>query len=511
MPRSLSEAVACCRFRDPATGFVHLFTQFRLRSTDSIGWSHFVSKDLVRWNYLGEPIKPDGKDCPDIAGAFTGSATIVDGVPSLMYPGVHHLADGSIDMGQCLARPVDRSDPLLREWSKKLVIPSDSHKINSSRLHDDSAAWKGKDGRWWMFVGGSKVMVDSTRPRAKKYGLNLAYSSADFITWRREHSLFDIVTRLEDDGKVDKATECPFVSCPELYRAPGMAEDERVYEALCGKDRVWIGDWNESAVRFTPRPPPGAAEPQPHCDYDWGSGKASKSFTDPQTGRRLLWSWISGPVAPTGFNSTYLMDGMMSVPREVTWDAPTQQLLIVPAREVSLLRTTRLADAARVALVGDSGVIVPGCAAAGDALDILVNFSLAGLSGANASFGVRWRASSDGATFAAEARLELSRASADTPLTMTVTPAKGGSRLVPIRLVGAERQTQQHFEMRLLVDRPVTEVYAQAGRLRMSVPQRLNASYGAGVRVFGPPARRRPSRRGGWARPSCPKWKNYSN
>ena len=69
---------------------------------------------------------------------------------------------------------------------------------------------------------------------------------------------------------------------------------------------------------------------------------------------------------------------------------------------------------------------------------------------------------------------------------MTVTPAKGGSRLVPIRLVGAERQTQQHFEMRLLVDRPVTEVYAQAGRLRMSVPQRLNASYGAGVRVFGP-------------------------
>ena len=241
-------------FRDPATGWVHLFSQFRLTQADAIGWSHFVSKDMVRWSYLGEPIRPDGcTSCPDIAGAFTGSATIVDGVPSLMYPGVHHLSDGTVDMSQCLARPMDRRDPLLREWSKRLVIPSESHKINSSRLHDDSAAWKGGDGRWWMFVAGSKTMANPDQPRARKYGLNLLYSSADFTSWRREHSLFNIVTRLGPDGKADKATACPFVSCPELYRAPGMLPNERVYEALCGKDRVWIGEFNASTVQFTPR------------------------------------------------------------------------------------------------------------------------------------------------------------------------------------------------------------------------------------------------------------------
>jgi sucrose-6-phosphate hydrolase SacC (GH32 family) len=216
---------------------VHLFMQFRLRKEDSIGWSHFVSRDLVQWSYLGEPIQPDGKtSCPDSQGCFTGSATIVDGVPSLMYPGVHTVtpppASGVgpyVDMGQCLALPEDVTDPLLRRWSKRLVIPSDSKKINSSRLHDDSAAWRGEDGRWWMFVAGSKTLPLKSRPRARKYGLNLLYSSADFRSWRREHSLFDIITSLEPDGSVnksDRGSECPFVSCPELYRAPGMGKPD---------------------------------------------------------------------------------------------------------------------------------------------------------------------------------------------------------------------------------------------------------------------------------------------
>jgi|EP01047_Picozoa_sp_COSAG01_P045706 hypothetical protein len=131
-----------------------------------------------------------------------------------------------------------------------MVIPSESKLIGSSRLHDDSAAWLGKDGRWWMFVAGS-AHDRSVSP--KKYGLNLLYSSRDFRSWRREHSLFNITSHVLPSGKVDKSTECPFVSCPEIYRAPGQRLGQAVYEALCGKDRVWIGDFNASSNRFTPR------------------------------------------------------------------------------------------------------------------------------------------------------------------------------------------------------------------------------------------------------------------
>lgn len=108
-------------FRDPRTGFVHLFMQYRLRPHDKIGWAHFVTKDLVRWAFLGQPLQPDGAtSCPDLGGCFTGSATIVGGVPSLMFPGVHTAVDPAtngtyVDMAQCLALPVNRSDPLLRE------------------------------------------------------------------------------------------------------------------------------------------------------------------------------------------------------------------------------------------------------------------------------------------------------------------------------------------------------------------------------------------------------------
>ena len=77
-------------------------------------------------------------------------------------------------------------------------------------------------------------------------------------------------------------------------------------------------------------------------DYDSGHGSAGKSFAE--SGRRLLWSWIHGPVASGSQPDGILMDGMLSVPRTVRWDARTRQLLIAPAEEVALLRSKRLAS-----------------------------------------------------------------------------------------------------------------------------------------------------------------------
>jgi hypothetical protein len=305
--------------------------------------------------------------------------------------------------------------------------------------------------------------------------------------------------------------------------------EERVYEALCGKDRIWIGHYNATAVQFTPHSINGY--------YDAGRGHASKSFTDPLTGRRLLWSWIESPVVANGANTSgVLMDGYMSVPREVTWDNVTQQLLINPVAEVTKLRRRQLTPSAagsavagtgtgigtggiEVVLRGEgTGVNVPGCSEAGDALDIIANFTLPpaaqntkpvdgstsgsiggeeeeGVNLINVSFGVRFRVGVGAQPQFAEARFNLTRSSSagDGSATMAVSPAEGSAKLVPVTLVRDEALTQQVFSMRLLVDRPVVEVYAQYGRLRMSVPMRLpisngsnSSGYGAGVQVFGP-------------------------
>ena len=61
---------------------------------DPKSWVHFVSADLTRWTFLGVLIRPNtSTSCPDVLGCYTSSATIVNGTPSIMYPGVHTSVD----------------------------------------------------------------------------------------------------------------------------------------------------------------------------------------------------------------------------------------------------------------------------------------------------------------------------------------------------------------------------------------------------------------------------------
>ena len=76
-------------------------------------------------------------------------------------------------------------------------------------------------------------------------------------------------------------------------------------------------------------------------DYDDGAACAGKSFTDPLSGRRLLWSWMHGSVQPLDaavVNPEVAMDGYMSVPRQVVYSPRLRQLVVTPVAEVEQLR-----------------------------------------------------------------------------------------------------------------------------------------------------------------------------
>ena len=93
-----------------------------------MGWYHFSSADLVTWSDEGEALHTDGVGCPNTHGCFSGSTAVVDGLPSIAYPGVHSVnasathPDG-VGMAQCLARPTNRSDPRLRDWASGRLYP----------------------------------------------------------------------------------------------------------------------------------------------------------------------------------------------------------------------------------------------------------------------------------------------------------------------------------------------------------------------------------------------------
>jgi len=225
-------------FRDPATGYVHLFMQYcplgpcmgqsaPITPGETPNYqsaTHFYSTNLVTWRWTGDSggVIAGGKnesstDCPDDHGVYSGSTTIVNGTPTYVYPGVHlnpHAwSDGKHypTMSQCIATPADSADPSLHTWKKRTIIPSAQIPRGlRQHFHDDSEAFVGQDGRWWLFVGTAscpgtqKPTGDCPYPDptvTSTYGVNFLFSSADFHTWRAEHSLYNSTSS--------------FVSCPE--------------------------------------------------------------------------------------------------------------------------------------------------------------------------------------------------------------------------------------------------------------------------------------------------------
>ena len=70
-------------FYDASTGLYHIFAQYNPNGPKwaDMSWYHAVSTDMVHWAHLPVALTPDHPyDC---GGEYSGSATLVDGVPVL--------------------------------------------------------------------------------------------------------------------------------------------------------------------------------------------------------------------------------------------------------------------------------------------------------------------------------------------------------------------------------------------------------------------------------------------
>jgi sucrose-6-phosphate hydrolase SacC (GH32 family) len=344
-------------FYDPRFGLYHVMFQEHISLPNGgVGagpvFGHVVSWDLVHWARLEVAIWND-QPYDDVA-IYTGSATIVNGTPTIVYPGLcakkpeYPQCDGSQDHCHlAVAVPANGSDPLCRNWTK----PSFNPIVNSTQ-RDPSGAWRTPAGEWQM------VTIDEH-----------IYASMDFESW--EHigtqsawkggecqSFFPRPRSTPGSGPAPPPSELP----THFHKSGGIHDGDLDSEgARDGGTPVGPpdgGDWYAAGI-YTPGPPQTIGGFQMlhygnHGDADYqclnhgDDSYAAKDFEAGKGGRRINLYWANlGP-------------SCLTLPRELTWDNELRFLVQAPLPEMELLR-----DGPALAVVAAPTVVPSSSAAAG--------------------------------------------------------------------------------------------------------------------------------------------------
>ncbi|MGA9464060.1 MAG: glycoside hydrolase family 32 protein [Terracidiphilus sp.] len=302
-------------------GKYHLFYQLNPHAAvwGDMHWGHAISTDMVHWHH--QPIAlaptPGGSDSE---GCFSGSAVVLNGVPTFIYTGVQNappdqvtIRDGSDKLRETQLLATSEDDGLLR-WTKLpepvIAKPPPGMAVTGFR---DPCPWRESDA-WYLGIGSGE---------RGKGGCVLLYRSQDLRHWEYLHKLAEgkpngkVATNPCDSGEMWE--------CPDFFELNGH---HCLFDSTEGKVIWSTGIYDAHTHRFTP---------QRQGVLDHGAYYAPKSFVAPD-GRRILWGWIQ-ETRPQAEYAAAGWAGAMSLPRVLTVGADGQ-LEIAPAAEVESLRKT---------------------------------------------------------------------------------------------------------------------------------------------------------------------------
>jgi beta-fructofuranosidase len=300
-------------------GKYHLFYQLNPHAAvwGDMHWGHAISTDMVHWRH--EPIAlaptPGGADSE---GCFSGSAVVLNGVPTFVYTGVEnappdsvtlHDSAGKLRETQMLATAED-SD--LLHWKKQetpiIRTPPEGMTVTGFR---DPCPWHEADG-WYLGVGSGE---------RDKGGCVLLYRSNDLRNWEYLHPLaHGKTTGRADTNPVDRGD---MWECPDFF---ALDRQHCLFYSTEGKVIWTTGQYDAQAHLYAP---------EREGILDHGSYYAPKSFVAPD-GRRILWGWIR-ETRPEAEFAAAGWSGAMALPR-VLHIGKQGQLEISPAAEVESLR-----------------------------------------------------------------------------------------------------------------------------------------------------------------------------
>jgi beta-fructofuranosidase len=264
-------------------------------------FGHAVSSDMVRWAHL--PVAVWNDQTYDTKGIWTGSTTIVNGVPIIVYPGlcstvntsacVAHNNKTTLGNNFDIALPADHAgDPLLLQWVKPSYNP-----IAVNTGADPATAWRSAAGDWRL-IGGAAV----------------THTSPDFVSWSTAGRL--------PNGNGGECPEvfplpppCSGVGCTPIPSAPFKPTHVWAFSHYnnscadgCTNNKQDVYDFGiltdgplNSTGNWTPAPePPASIAGRIHDASGFGffpMGRfyyfAAKSFWDSAADRRIMWGWAS--------------------------------------------------------------------------------------------------------------------------------------------------------------------------------------------------------------------------
>ena len=273
-------------------GEAHLFCQYNPYHPDweSMHWGHFVSRDLIRWEFLPVALAPDQKyDCG--GGCFSGTALEREGKLILMYTGVAKDVQQ-----QCIALSDDGIT--FEKAASNPVIPA-------SLLPEGCSGRDFRDPKVFEREG---IIYCITGVKDGEWGNLLLFRSPDLLDW----SFVGRLLSPEEDGIfVDGVCECPDYFEADgkellLFCAMNYPEREGRFQNL-HSSLYMTGHLDLLSGRFVPKT----------C----GELDGGFDFYAPQTmrlpdGRRVLIAWkqMWGRTIPTAKDG---WAGSFTLPREL--------------------------------------------------------------------------------------------------------------------------------------------------------------------------------------------------
>jgi beta-fructofuranosidase len=251
---------------------------------------------MVHWIRLPIAIVPS--EPYDINGIWTGSTTIVNGTPTIIYTGINAAGIGV----QCLAVASNLSDATLTNWTKSPLNPL----ITSPEGRDPSAAFKDSQNNYYLIYGYGTELG----------GQVLLFTSKDFRKWTYLHPFHS-----NHNGD--------FWDCPDLF----PLSNRMVLKAgLLDHDFWALGNIDPVKLIFTPINGDLGEFTQL---IDYGRFYASKSFYDPINNQQVIVGWTA---EQDNLGPQRGWQGMLTLPRAVFLSSDGLQLRTRPIEELKTLR-----------------------------------------------------------------------------------------------------------------------------------------------------------------------------
>ena len=456
-------------FFDPVHKMYHIFYQLHVAQSNGGArcpagaprcptgegpvWAHAVSPDLVRWHPLPVALW-NGPQPYDQKTVASGSATIVDGKPVIVYAG------WGAPNAFAAAVPADASDALYTNWTKTGVLTYHTD-------DDPSRAWRTASGEWRLIANGGASPCNKT---LLPLGCAPIWASTDFKN-------FTLVG----------ATNLPVGENPSLFELPPLTPGAHVPNAtLPTHGHHWgsyyqVGSWvdgtpgsgNAHAGRWvgvrgeTDQPVcdrrhcgsgalPGGGTAGGSCDarchqFDKGCA-AAHDFWDAKNGRRVLFLWIRGG------------RGAMTLPRVVTYHPALEQLVTPPLPELASLRLAAAAKSATGSVVVRQPTpLMLGPWPAAKAVEVVTHFAIPSHA-VNFSLSLCAAGGTHCATASVRCAAALRPAAGGGVRIRGVTVGLGGAGSDELRLL----PTDGSIELRLFADAAAVEAYFGGGRVALS-------------------------------------------